>query len=158
MDNATNNNTLMASLEHELRAWGIVFDRVENRIRCFPHVVNLACKAVLAALSHTNYVEDESAEGTTHSDPIGTLHALVQAIHASSLQRQHFAEIAKNLSLELQLLALILEKVLEDFFLSQEFEDLQRYRLSDLEWEALAMVPDAFQQKLSAEKRYLHLM
>ncbi|KIK00294.1 hypothetical protein K443DRAFT_100729, partial [Laccaria amethystina LaAM-08-1] len=33
MDNATNNDTLMASLERELRAWGIVFDHVENRIR-----------------------------------------------------------------------------------------------------------------------------
>ena len=49
--------------------------------RCFPHIVNLACKAVLAALSHTDYVEDENAEaGTTHSDPIGTLRALVRAV------------------------------------------------------------------------------
>ena len=33
MDNATNNDTLMASLERELRAQRIVFDHVENRIR-----------------------------------------------------------------------------------------------------------------------------
>ena len=33
MDNATNNDTLMASLGHELHAQWIVFDHVENRIR-----------------------------------------------------------------------------------------------------------------------------
>ena len=46
--------------------------------RCFPHIVSLTCKVVLAALSHINYIEDEIAEaGTTHRDPIGTLCALV---------------------------------------------------------------------------------
>ena len=33
MDNATNNDTLMASLKRELHAQQIVFDCVENRIR-----------------------------------------------------------------------------------------------------------------------------
>jgi len=33
LDNASNNDTFMASLERELTARGILFDRVENRIR-----------------------------------------------------------------------------------------------------------------------------
>lgn len=33
MDNASNNDSLMASLERELNARGISFDRVDNRIR-----------------------------------------------------------------------------------------------------------------------------
>lgn len=33
MDNASNNDTLMVSLERQLLARGISFDRIENRIR-----------------------------------------------------------------------------------------------------------------------------
>ena len=91
----------------------------------------------------------------------------------SSLRRQHFSEISKTYSLELQLLrdvdtrwsstlymierALILDKVrdlviiksqcnlffcqpLDAISYSQEFGDLHSYQLSDLQWEALAIV------------------
>ncbi|KJA21357.1 hypothetical protein HYPSUDRAFT_116044, partial [Hypholoma sublateritium FD-334 SS-4] len=54
--------------------------------------------------------------------------------------------------------ALTLEMPLDACTSSQEFEDLNRYKLTEPEWDALAVVreilliPDAFQQKLSAEK------
>lgn len=41
MDNASNNDTLMASLERELNARGISFDRVENRIRYVRYLVRI---------------------------------------------------------------------------------------------------------------------
>ena len=44
--------------------------------RCFPHIVNLACKAVIAALARSDY---GSITGD-HTDPISTLHTLVRAV------------------------------------------------------------------------------
>ncbi|KAF8151682.1 hypothetical protein B0H34DRAFT_664757, partial [Crassisporium funariophilum] len=146
-------------------------------LRCFPHIVNLACKAVLVALARSEYVDDSEGPDATvdkHGDPIVTLRSLIRAIRASSLRRQHFAQITKNHGFDLQLLrdvdtrwsstlymierALLLEKPLDALAFSREFEDLQRYQLSQAQWDALAivreilLVPDAFQQKLSAEK------
>jgi len=53
--------------------------RIFNKLidlRCFPHIVNLACKAVIAALARSEY---GSTTGDP-TDPISTLHALVQAV------------------------------------------------------------------------------
>ncbi|KJA23885.1 hypothetical protein HYPSUDRAFT_137215, partial [Hypholoma sublateritium FD-334 SS-4] len=145
------------------------------KLRCFPHIVNLACKAVLSALSKLKD-EDDPAEiiGPIEEDPIPILRSLIRAIRASSLRRQHFANIAKTHDFELQLLrdvdtrwsatlymierALILEKPLSVISASNEYGDLKKYELSDAQWNALTytreilLVPDAFQQKLSAEK------
>ncbi|KIJ98155.1 hypothetical protein K443DRAFT_133553 [Laccaria amethystina LaAM-08-1] len=146
--------------------------RIFNKLidlRCFPHIVNLACKAVIAALARSDY---GSTTGD-HTDPISTLHALVRAVRASSLRCQHFSEICEKYDLDLQLLrdvtrwsstlymierALHLEKPLDNICSSGEFQDLEKYKLSSEEWDGLAaaqeilMVLEAFQQKLSAEK------
>ncbi|KDQ06613.1 hypothetical protein BOTBODRAFT_91089, partial [Botryobasidium botryosum FD-172 SS1] len=50
LDNAFNNNTMLEHLELKLREVDIPFDRDGNRIRCFPHVVNIAVQAVLDAI------------------------------------------------------------------------------------------------------------
>lgn len=53
--------------------------RIFNKLidpRCFPHIVNLACKAVIAALARSDY---GSITGD-HTDPISTLCALVWAV------------------------------------------------------------------------------
>ncbi|KAJ7182073.1 hypothetical protein C8R46DRAFT_885098, partial [Mycena filopes] len=43
MDNATNNDGLMAGLESKFQARGITwFDALEARMRCFPHTTHLA--------------------------------------------------------------------------------------------------------------------
>ncbi|KAF9537663.1 hypothetical protein CPC08DRAFT_651679, partial [Agrocybe pediades] len=142
---------------------------------CFPHIVNLACKAVVSALANMSYVEDEPDA----AEPIGAVRSLVRAVRVSSLRRQHFAQICKSQNVQLQLLrdvdtrwssilymidrALALEKPLDLACTSQDFPDLARYRLSSAQWDALAevreiliaspcSVPEAFQQKLSAEK------
>ncbi|KAF9532739.1 hypothetical protein CPB83DRAFT_945550 [Crepidotus variabilis] len=43
---------MMEQLEEQLNSLGITFDRDGNRIRCFPHVINLAVGAALEALLH----------------------------------------------------------------------------------------------------------
>ncbi|PPQ99788.1 hypothetical protein CVT26_009165, partial [Gymnopilus dilepis] len=95
-------------------------------------------------------------------------------IRASSLRRQHFATVCASYEIELQLLrdvetrwsstlymidrAIHLEKPLDAICSSREFPDLEKYKLTQEEWDALVivreilLVPDAFQQKLSAEK------
>jgi len=71
LDNTSNNDTFMVTLAAELWACRIPFDAVKHRIRwvyhllkyglvfinhksCFPHIVNLVCKAVLASITLQN--------------------------------------------------------------------------------------------------------
>ncbi|KAI0279967.1 hypothetical protein BC826DRAFT_880057, partial [Russula brevipes] len=42
MDNASNNNTLMTSLEQRCEQRGIRFSAQEARMRCMPHTIHLA--------------------------------------------------------------------------------------------------------------------
>ena len=42
MDNATNNNTLMTSLERRCEEQGIPFSAQDARMRCMPHTIHLA--------------------------------------------------------------------------------------------------------------------
>lgn len=101
----------MGTLERELRRRNIEFNAVERRvryvfiifltsfcgsfldyIRCFPHIVNLACKAVLAAMtklehglsSAPDYVPKgplplSFLEALTR-DPIATLQSLIRSV------------------------------------------------------------------------------
>ncbi|EUC65081.1 hypothetical protein RSOL_496520, partial [Rhizoctonia solani AG-3 Rhs1AP] len=63
LDNASNNNTMMEELTRLIRAEGYDFDKEGNRIRCFPHIINLAVTAFLDALDLTGdyYLDDRNA-------------------------------------------------------------------------------------------------
>jgi hypothetical protein len=73
--------------------------------RCFPHIVNLACKAVLAAITNLDYVA-ETAEDFYPSnflegldrDPIATVRSLICAVCIS------FAFLYRNLLFGAQIL------------------------------------------------------
>ncbi|KDN38535.1 hypothetical protein RSAG8_09424, partial [Rhizoctonia solani AG-8 WAC10335] len=60
LDNASNNNTMMEELARLIRAEGYDFDKEGNRIRCFPHIINLAVTAFMDALGYTGgeYLDD----------------------------------------------------------------------------------------------------
>jgi hypothetical protein len=47
MDNASNNNTLMTSLESRCSQRGISFSAQDARMRCMPHTIHLAAIKVL---------------------------------------------------------------------------------------------------------------
>ena|SRR5882762_2974018 len=109
MDNASNNDTFMETLERVLGRRGITFSSVDRRIRyvfnqplntqfnfslrCFPHIVNLACKAVLTAITKLdfaketaqNYVPTGPAAQTfadaLRRDPIATSRSLIRGVH-----------------------------------------------------------------------------
>ncbi|KAG1741415.1 ribonuclease H-like domain-containing protein [Suillus paluster] len=138
---------------------------------CFPHIVNLACKAVLKAITNIDFAKEDAEDYVPNAikrDPIAT-------IRASSIRRQYFSAILKALEKkDLQLLrdidirwsstllmverAITLQEAIRKFLSSNEFPELRKYNLSDSEWDALEVfqkilvVPHAFQQRLSAEK------
>lgn len=63
--------------------------------RCFPHVVNLACKAVLAAITHMDLAKEGALDYTPDGpelatiqvaisrDPIATIRSLVRTVGIS---------------------------------------------------------------------------
>jgi hypothetical protein len=51
MDNASNNNTLMTSLERRCEQRGVLFSAQDARMRCMPHTIHLAAIKVLIHLS-----------------------------------------------------------------------------------------------------------
>ncbi|KAH9950786.1 ribonuclease H-like domain-containing protein [Amylocystis lapponica] len=158
------------------------------RCRCFPHVVNRTCKSVLGAITKLDFAANSAPEyvptigpqprsflDAIDRDPIATVRTLVRVTRSSSLRCQYFSEILKTLEKkDLQLLrdvdirwsstllmverAILLHEAIDKFLESEEFEELHKYQLTEVEWDALEAfhrilsVPHAFQQKLSAEK------
>ncbi|CAE6411444.1 unnamed protein product, partial [Rhizoctonia solani] len=84
LDNASNNDTFMAQLEVYMAARGMDFDRHGNRLRCFPHVINLAVQDILAALadSAVEFQRTEESKGSTLTDEVvAYLNALSTSPH-----------------------------------------------------------------------------
>lgn len=110
VDNASNNDTFMSHLEILLRARSIPFDRVQRQIRyvapntcmiftvyirhsCFPHIINLACQAIVKSITKIQYMSDKGSsefvpmestartfhEAVTH-DPVAHIRALVRVV------------------------------------------------------------------------------
>jgi len=120
----------MESLQSLLRKRKIKFDALERRIRfeiellcyinfqfispsCFPHIVNLACKAVISAITDPKYVDDtvegyeDYEPGVFSRDCIAIVRSIVNAvsdiifyfivtkniqIRNSNLKKQRFSE------------------------------------------------------------------
>lgn len=62
MDNAPNNDTFMEFLEKHSIKTGIYLSKSNNRIRCLPHVLNLAVQDILSELKiPLNHDEDSYA-------------------------------------------------------------------------------------------------
>jgi hypothetical protein len=101
LDNTSNNDTFLYHLEKLLKEQNISFDAVCRRIRsvhfaislhmfiifcrCFPHIMNLACKAILSAITNMDFTAEETVyEGTLSSDPIATLQTLIRVVRLSN--------------------------------------------------------------------------
>ncbi|KAJ7871116.1 hypothetical protein B0H13DRAFT_1634514, partial [Mycena leptocephala] len=139
--------------------------------------VNLACKAILGAITDMDFAAPEADDFVPPLDPADNFLAAIggDPIRASSLRRQYFSEILKALQQkDLQLLrdvdtrwsstllmidrAILLREAIDKFLSDPQFRELHKYKLGDEDWKALELfkrilaVPHAFQQKLSAEK------
>ncbi|CAE6432643.1 unnamed protein product [Rhizoctonia solani] len=105
LDNASNNDTLMAELERAFVDKEHPFERKLNRIRCFPHVINLAVQALLDALPQAvqEFRNDARVQGiqfnseldkdfldylhAMESDPVGLCRESVAALRSSGTCR-----------------------------------------------------------------------
>src|ERR1700689_1268029 len=66
MDNAENNVTAMQELANLLKKQGITFDPKDNRIRCYPHIINICVSHIVTSLmkidtSDFDDVEEENS-------------------------------------------------------------------------------------------------
>ncbi|KAF5358783.1 hypothetical protein D9758_008530 [Tetrapyrgos nigripes] len=66
LDNASNNNTMMRSLERVFHDIDVEFSAEGNCICCFPHVVNIAVKTGLSRLTYSDQPQGfDDADGVT---------------------------------------------------------------------------------------------
>ena len=88
MDNATNNDTFITSLESELlRQRDIVYDSSQHCIICFPHVVHICVTHVVKGFTKAPQVEEESED---LSDAEDELEGLGDAILAAESLEDDF--------------------------------------------------------------------
>jgi hypothetical protein len=98
LDNASVNDTFMKELGVLLQARGIAFDSDDNRIMCFPHIINICVTHVIKSFTDIDLVDDEAvfnmepppsnpAEQTydeaVEHNPIALCHSSVQVIRVS---------------------------------------------------------------------------
>ena len=111
LDNAEMNATFMKALEEIMRARDIPFGHEDNRIMCFPHVINICTTHVIDSFTNTALADEQAefnaalppvvpAEQTYEEaydrDPIALCRCTIRAIHASGLRRDHFHEMICN--------------------------------------------------------------
>jgi hypothetical protein len=108
MDNASNNNTAMDSLEQSLTARGIMFRAKHQRIRCFAHIINLAVGDALTALPkpegfehfpdttlETLWVTSQADTGYTkalQSNLVVRIQEIVRQLRSSGQRREAFRQ------------------------------------------------------------------
>ncbi|KAG9040712.1 hypothetical protein FS837_000278, partial [Tulasnella sp. UAMH 9824] len=108
LDNASNCDTLVDQVSQELEALNIGFTRDQNRLRCFPHVVNLAVQDFLDNLSSElppeiaaiysgndlsrlkQLLDEDSFDG---EDIVHRIRGLVAALRVSGQRRETFQRI-----------------------------------------------------------------
>ncbi|TFK18137.1 hypothetical protein FA15DRAFT_603846 [Coprinopsis marcescibilis] len=165
----------MSHLEVLLNEPGIKYSSNDSHVQCFPHITNLACKAVLVVMSGSTGPGNGSVDDSTeHRDLVANVRTVIRMIRVSSLRRDHFASLQTAKGREpLQLLRgvdtcwsstlLMLERFIElkevcSIIMISMNQDLKKYALQTEEWSTLSIyctilqVPHAFQQCLSAEK------
>jgi len=111
LDNAKMNVTFMKAFQEEMRIWDIPFDHKDNRIMCFPHIINICTNHVIEKFTNTVLVDNQvefdaaccpldPAEQTYNEayrcDPIALCHSTVRAIRASGKQCDHLRTIICN--------------------------------------------------------------
>ncbi|TDL20881.1 hypothetical protein BD410DRAFT_840861 [Rickenella mellea] len=73
--NATNNDTLMESLEERCKSRGTTFSAIEARMQCMPHTVHLAALKILEAIGAVPKNQNSAAQSQNYQEivtaPVG---------------------------------------------------------------------------------------
>ena len=99
MDNASNNRTMMQSLQTILADRDITIDPVDRTIMCFAHVINLCSGRVIRATSDGADNHDPSSasgDDIVVTDPISVAWETVRFIRESGTRRERFNHTIKE--------------------------------------------------------------
>ena len=106
MDNAENNDTMLAFISKNLRdVNGIEFDPVERRLRCMGHIINLSVKAFLFG-EHPDEPEEQEVSVDPNEEelqkyrkfgPQGKLHNITVYVMRTPQRIQHFKTLSHGL-------------------------------------------------------------
>ncbi|KAJ7306235.1 hypothetical protein DFH08DRAFT_918611 [Mycena albidolilacea] len=157
-DNAGNNGTMMEQIQHQLLVLKIPFDSEGNRIRCFPHVINLAVKAGLAALVDLPIYSPDIYWDALMLDPVGAARKLVTAARASGQrdppERLRVVGLLKDVETRWSATFLMVDRVLEQYLAIDKFlnapeqEDISHHSFDAMTLRIFHLV----QEIVSAEK------
>ena len=100
----------MKALEALLRARDITFDYADNRIMCFPHVINICAAHTIKSFTDPELVDNQAEfsvasfpgngeqtyQEAVERNPIALCHSTVRAIRASGSRRDHLLEIIQT--------------------------------------------------------------
>ncbi|KAF8965562.1 hypothetical protein BDZ97DRAFT_1658870 [Flammula alnicola] len=80
---------MMAELEKELTRRNIPFEHDGNRIRCFPHIINIACQTVLAELKKVSelYIEEPPMSNPPTQDELENWDKYLKALEGDLVGR-----------------------------------------------------------------------
>ena len=97
LDNAENNVTFMKALERELvNNRDITFHHLDNRIRCFPHIINLCTSRAIesfgGSFSRAEREESDGEESDDPCNPIAKCRSFARAVRASGARREKFLQ------------------------------------------------------------------
>ena len=95
MDNASNNDTMMKSLETLLAAHDIPFDAVDRRVMCYAHIIDLSSRRVIRSVDNSDDSPDDD-ETLIMSNPIARTRSAVKVIRGSGQHREAFDEVITN--------------------------------------------------------------
>jgi hypothetical protein len=111
LDNAANNGTFIEELGKLLCAKGIVFDHIDRRVMCFPHVINICCEHIIASFTDTELTDDsavfevlsplrppncDSLEYAIQRDPIALGRNIVHAFRSSGQRQEAFDNVIRD--------------------------------------------------------------
>ncbi|KAI0658860.1 hypothetical protein C8Q70DRAFT_916815 [Cubamyces menziesii] len=172
---------MLEDLERLLKERGIPFHREGNRLRCFPHVVNISVTHGLSALTQEAAADPAYADAL-QNDPVKRARQLVTACRASGLRREAFAktitegnesgafgegkqlrqvQLLRDVSTRWSSTFLMIDRLLELYPVCTHFalsEDIEQYLLEDAELSALhdirefLYLPHLVQELLSSEQ------
>jgi hypothetical protein len=100
----------MVELEGLLQEQGVIFSSTDNRIRCFPHIINICSTHVIKSFTDIDLVDEaefdmqgppgnaatQTYKEAAKRDPIVLCHATVRAICASGVRCDQFQNIITN--------------------------------------------------------------
>lgn len=112
---AENNATFMKELEQHLRKRDIPFDHLQNRVMCFPHLINICVKSVLGGYGTAGYTgtnktskdeesdeesgnesDEDSGQNAKKRDAVAAGRKIVRVMRASGQRRDHFEDLIRT--------------------------------------------------------------